>query len=86
MSSDDFLTKCFLDGSNVIADYDGNNSLLATYITPGTPRRVNLDDNLSQTRDSAVLAGDLPVAPTGLADGLGPIRNLHDGAVFAVPV
>jgi len=32
---DSVTIKYSLDGANVIADYDGNNSLLATYITPG---------------------------------------------------
>ena len=50
----------------MIADYDGNNTLLATYITPG------LDDNLSQTRDSAVYYY--------MKDGLGSVRNLVNAA------
>jgi RHS repeat-associated protein len=64
--------KYFLDGStrlaaggaNVIADYDGDNVLQATYVTPG------LDNNTSQTRSGSTYYY--------LKDGLGSIRNLVD--------
>ena len=59
-------TKYFLDGSNVIADYDGGDTLLATYVTPG------LDANLSQERGGSTYYY--------MADGLGSIRNLVDSS------
>jgi len=63
---DDTTTKYFLDGADVIADYDGDNALLATYLTPG------LDRNLSQTRSGSTYYY--------MADGLGSIRNLVDSS------
>jgi hypothetical protein len=61
---DSDTTKYFLAGANVIADFDGSNTLLATYVTPG------LDANLSQTRSGSTYYY--------LKDGLGSIRNLLD--------
>ncbi|MHC4714409.1 MAG: hypothetical protein ACYTAN_14255 [Planctomycetota bacterium] len=64
--------KYFLDGSNVIADFDGDDVLQATYVTPG------LDQNLSQTRSGSTYYY--------MADGLGSIRNLVDSSQDAVNV
>ena len=59
---DSVTTKYFLDGANVIADYDVSDVLQATYLTPG------LDANLSQTRSGSTYYY--------MRDGLGSIRNL----------
>ena len=64
---DSTTIKYFLDGSNVIADYDGDDVLLATYVTPG------LDANLSQERGGSTYYY--------MADGLGSIRNLVDSTI-----
>jgi RHS repeat-associated protein len=61
---DSDTTKYFLDGADVIADFDGDDVLQATYVTPG------LDDNISQTRSGSTYYY--------LQDGLGSIRNLVD--------
>jgi len=63
---DSATTKYFLDGADVIADYDGDNVLLATYLTPG------LDANLSQTRSGSTYYY--------MKDGLGSIRTLTDAS------
>ena len=59
-------TKYFLDGMDVIADYDGSDALLASYVTPG------LDANLSMTREGQTYYY--------MRDGLGSIRNLFDAS------
>ena len=59
-------TKFFHDGRDCIADYDGNDTLVATYLTP------SLDKNLSQTRSGSTYYY--------FADGLGSIRNLVDSS------
>ena len=69
---DSTTIKYFLDGSNVIADFDGDDVLLATYVTPG------LDANLSQERGGSTYYY--------MADGLGSIRNLVDSNEDAVNV
>ncbi|MHC4714204.1 MAG: RHS repeat-associated core domain-containing protein [Planctomycetota bacterium] len=56
--------KFFFDGHDVIADYDSDDTLVATYLTP------SLDHNVSQSRSSSTYYY--------LADGLGSIRNLLD--------
>jgi RHS repeat-associated protein len=63
------VQKFIYDGANVVVEYDGNNSLLATYLTPG------LDENLSMTRNSATYYYH--------SDGLGSIRNLTDSSEVA---
>ncbi len=55
-------TKYFLDGMDVIADYDGSDALLASYVTPG------LDANLSMTRGQDTYYY--------MRDGLGSVRNV----------
>ncbi len=57
-------TTYFFDGGNVIADHDGSDALLASYVTPG------LDANLSMTRGQDTYYY--------MRDGLGSIRNLLD--------
>ena len=59
-------TKYFLEGSDVIADYDGDDALVAMYITPG------LDNNVSQTRSDSTYYY--------MKDALGSIRNLVDSS------
>jgi RHS repeat-associated protein len=61
---DSTTTKYFLDGANVIADFDVDNVLQATYVTPG------LDDNVSIATGGSTYYY--------LKDGLGSIRNLVD--------
>ncbi|MHC4714206.1 MAG: RHS repeat domain-containing protein [Planctomycetota bacterium] len=61
---DSDTAKYFLDGANVIADFDGDDVLQATYITPG------LDDNVSLATGGSTYYY--------LKDGLGSIRNLID--------
>jgi RHS repeat-associated protein len=61
---DSTTTKYFLDGANVIADFDGDNVLQATYVTPG------LDDNVSLATGGSTYYY--------MKDGLGSIRNLID--------
>jgi RHS repeat-associated protein len=61
---DSTTTKYFLAGANVIADYDGDDVLLATYVTPG------LDDNVSIATGGSTYYY--------MKDGLGSIRNLVD--------
>ena len=61
---DETTIKYFLDSADVIADYDGDDTLIATYVTPG------LDQNLSQTRSGSTYYY--------MKDGLGSIRNLVD--------
>ena len=61
---DETTIEFFLDGADVIADYDGDDVLVATYVTPG------LDANLSVTRSGSTYYY--------LKDGLGSIRNLVD--------
>ncbi len=57
-------TKFFYDGSDAIADYDSDDVLIATYLTP------SLDRNVSTTRSGSTYYY--------MADGLGSIRNLVD--------
>ncbi|MHC4620795.1 MAG: RHS repeat domain-containing protein [Planctomycetota bacterium] len=61
---DSDTTKYFLAGANVIADYDGSDTLVATYVTPA------LDDNVSLTTGGSTYYY--------MKDGLGSIRNLID--------
>ena len=51
-----------MNGANIVADYDGNNVLKATYLTPF------LDDNLLVVRGIDKLYY--------MKDGLGSVRNL----------
>ena len=66
---DGTVQKFIYDGPNVVVEYDGNNALLATYLTPG------LDENLTMTRNSATYYYH--------QDGLGSIRNLTDSSEVA---
>ena len=58
------------DGANVVADYDGANTLKATYVTPF------LDDNLMVTKNQQPTPNNYYY----LADGLGSIRELIDSS------
>jgi RHS repeat-associated protein len=66
---DGTVQKFIYDGANVVVEYDGNDSLLATYLTPG------LDENLSMTRNSATYYYH--------SDALGSIRNITDSSEVA---
>ena len=66
---DGTVQKFIYDGPNVVVEYDGNDSLLATYLTPG------LDQNLTMIRNSATYYYH--------SDGLGSIRNLTDSSEVA---
>jgi|GEM_PF-2272458 len=61
---DGTITKFFYDANDAIADYDSNDTLIATYLTPF------LDRNVSATRSGSTYYY--------MADGLGSIRNLID--------
>jgi RHS repeat-associated protein len=63
---DSTTTKYFLDGADVIADCDGSNSLVATYVTPG------LDNNVSHARSGSTYYY--------MKDGLGSVRNVVDSS------
>jgi RHS repeat-associated protein len=62
--------KYILDGANIIADYDGSNNLVASYVTPF------LDQNLLITRGSDTYYF--------MQDGLGSVRNLVSSAESVV--
>jgi YD repeat-containing protein len=64
-------TKFLYDGDNVVAEYDGSDASLVTYVTPF------LDQNVALT----IPAGQ-PDAGTYyyLQDGLGSVRNLTDAS------
>jgi len=59
---DGAVTKFVYDGSNCVAEYDGSNTLQASYITPG------LDQNLTIKRSGSTYYYH--------QDGLGSIRNI----------
>ena len=63
------MQKFIYDGPNVVVEYDVNDSLLATYLTPG------LDENLSMKRSGSTYYYH--------QDGLGSIRNLTDSSEVA---
>jgi RHS repeat-associated protein len=66
---DGTVQKLMYDGANVVVEYDGNNTLLASYLTP------RLDENLSMTRNSATYYYH--------SDALGSIRNITDSSEVA---